>query len=453
VGLVEAATATRAPSTRERVALWKHASWFDRRLHFLGIVAICGLYVLLWGIVSLAPLNLTDLDAFFLPSARIAASGHPFDIYQIRYQTIYPNANGPLSLVPLTAVAALAGHLGWLDNPPLRRMLAMATFSVFSLLLARESLLALDRLRPQPLRGGARRFTYAVLLLSPTLWHSVLFYGHIEQPLMLWLTLWAVRLLASRRAWQAGALLGLALLTRSAAVVFVVPLVLVLVRHRRWADIVRFVGAAGGTVALGLLPFWLADRADLVYSLASFRQLLPVAGGSFWRLAAGTPLLGIAQRWDGAAVLAGVVLVCAVTLLSQPSLDVTSRDLYGLLALCALCFPIFIKTLWPYYFIDSYVLLAIWWLAHARPAGPRWRRWAWWLGLLGPAAVVGCAQLAEASVIRAGNGIWDVPSTLATSAAVVSVAAGTALWLWWGDRRRLRTQEAQKGQEAGQFAI
>src|SRR5260221_14463326 len=99
---------------------------------------------------GLIPINATVLDAFFLPSARIGLEGHPLLDYSLRYAEVYPNANGPLSLLPLTAVAALAQHLGWLDNPPLRRMLVQAVFAVFPLLLVWEALHAIERLLARP---------------------------------------------------------------------------------------------------------------------------------------------------------------------------------------------------------------------------------------------------------------------------------------------------------------
>src|SRR6266550_9028255 len=47
----------------------------------------------------------SDLDNFFLPAVRIVLSGHPLLIYTVRYQGIIANDNGPLGLVPLTAVS------------------------------------------------------------------------------------------------------------------------------------------------------------------------------------------------------------------------------------------------------------------------------------------------------------------------------------------------------------
>ena len=49
----------------------------------------------------------TDLDVFFWPSAEIAVHGHPLLVYTLRAGP-YPNANGPVSLLPLGPVAALA---------------------------------------------------------------------------------------------------------------------------------------------------------------------------------------------------------------------------------------------------------------------------------------------------------------------------------------------------------
>ena len=54
----------------------------------------------------------SDLDNFFLPAVRIVLSGHPLLVYTVRYQGIIANDNGPLGLVPLTAVSAVVSQLG-----------------------------------------------------------------------------------------------------------------------------------------------------------------------------------------------------------------------------------------------------------------------------------------------------------------------------------------------------
>ena len=46
----------------------------------------------------------------------------------------------------------------------------------------------------------------------------------------------------------------------------------------------------------------------------------------------------------------------------------TSRDFYVLLALCGLCFTLFIKTVWPYYLFEPYVFIVAWWIPWLREA-------------------------------------------------------------------------------------
>ena len=91
------------------------------------------------------------------------------------------------------AVAAVASWLGWPGDVRLLRALILAAFSIFTLLMAREAVKAIDRLRVVRLAGRSRVVAYGVFALSPTLLIGVLGYGHVEQPMMLWLVLFAVR--------------------------------------------------------------------------------------------------------------------------------------------------------------------------------------------------------------------------------------------------------------------
>src|SRR5262249_56797883 len=112
-------------------------------------------YLLLWALAGLGPRPPSDLDVFFVPAAHIAAHS-PLLAYSLRvsgYQILYPNANGPLSLVPLTPLVALLERFGWLDNLPVRHTAVFAVFAVFNLLLAREGVVAVERLRRARLRG------------------------------------------------------------------------------------------------------------------------------------------------------------------------------------------------------------------------------------------------------------------------------------------------------------
>lgn len=323
-------------------------------------------YAVAWGIAGwLWTGPLTDLDYFFLPAVRIALSGHPLLVYTVRFQGVIANDNGPLGLVPLTGVAAVASRLGWLEDARLRRMLILAAFSIVSLLLAREAVAAIDRLRGASLGGLSRVLTYGVFVASPTLWLSVLGYGHIEQPLTLWLVLLGVRRLASGRPTAAGISFGLAVLTRSLAALPLIPLGLLLLVRGRWRAVAWLAGSAALTVALGLLPFVLTDPSDTIYSLLTHRANRPPSGGSIWQLVVGTPYEWIPQRADVLFVLGLAVLVSLIVIRARPDLEPSSPDIYGLLALTALTLPLLAKSVWPYYFLDAYLFGAVWWLGQA----------------------------------------------------------------------------------------
>src|SRR3989442_15216424 len=308
-----------------------------------------------------------------MPAVRIARTGHPLLVYTARFQDVIANDNGPLGLVPLTAVAAVVSWLGWLDDERLRRMVIMGAFSIFSLLMAREAIAAIDRLRGAKLAGLARLLAYGVFAASPTLGNAVLGYGHIEQPMTLWLVLLAVRLLASGRSASAGISFGLAILTRSLAALPVIPLGLLLLVRGRWRALVVLGGSAALTIALGLLPFLLADRSDTIYALVTHRSQLPVGGGSFWQLVVGTPYQWLPQRWDVLFVLGLVVLLSLIVIVGRPDLEPSSPDVYALLALTALALPLLAKSVWPYYCLDAYVFGAVWWLGQAEPLALRRR--------------------------------------------------------------------------------
>jgi hypothetical protein len=333
-------------------AVTRAATW-GPGFAYAGVWAIAGW---LWTV----PPN--DLDNFFLPAVRIALGGHPLLIYTVRYWAIIANDNGPLGLVPLTPVVAVASGLGWMDDVGLRRLLILGVFSVFSLLMAREAVAAIDRVRGANLEGPSRVLAYGVFAASPTLWMSVLGYGHIEQPMTLWLILLGVRSLGSGRSAVAGFTFGLAILTRSLAALSLLPLGLLLLVRGRWRSVAWLVGTVAVTVALGVLPFLLADPTDTIYSLVTHRGGLPVGGGNPWQLLVGTPYLWVPQHWDVLFVLGLAIGLSLIVVVARKDLEPSSRDIYGLLALTALTLPLLAKSVWPYYFLDAYVFGAVWWL-------------------------------------------------------------------------------------------
>jgi hypothetical protein len=309
----------------------------------------------------------TDLDYFFLPAVRIALTGHPLMVYAVRFQTVIANDNGPLGLVPLTAVVAVTSRLAGANNERTQRAIILAAFSIFALLMAREAVAAIDRLRGASLTGLPRGLAYATFAASPTLLIAVLGYGHVEQPMTLWLVLFAVRSLASGRFKRAGIIFGLALLTRSLAALPLIPLAVLLMVRGRWRAVAWLVGSAGVIVALGLLPFLMADPTDTIYSLLTHRGSLPVSGGSIWQLVVGTPFQWVPQHADVLFVFGLAVVMSLFVIGARKDLEPSSRDIYGLLALTALALPLLAKSVWPYYFLDAYVFGAIWWLGQPAP--------------------------------------------------------------------------------------
>lgn len=400
-----------------------------RWLRIGSIGLLIALYCGLWNLAARLPLNRTDLDAFFIPAARIALSGHPLDAYSVRYMGNYPYANGPLSLLPLTLASAISSWQGWLSDMELRRVVVLTICAPFVLLMAREAVAAVDQLRARPFTGVGRFVAYAVFALSPEIWHGMLFYGHIEQPIMLWLALAGIRQLTARRPARAGLLLGLALLTRSSATLLVLPLAALLARDHRWRALVRFGSALVGIVGVILLPFLLADGSDVWYSLVSFRGELPIGGGSFWGLTWDTPLASFGQRFDGLSVLLVALLLTGIVLLRRRDLSLASPALYLLLALSSFCFALLIKTLWPYYFLEPFTFLTIWWLGVMPNPASRFRVWfRWGLALLLPSAAVICASLREYGLTVEQTLTEYKPESVVLTIAM-ALAMGTILWL------------------------
>src|ERR1700688_2402363 len=314
-----------------------------RRLGTAGLVV---LYVAAW---ALSPLVVkttpSDLDIYFWPSAETVVNGHPLLIYSAHIRDMYPNANGPLGLVLLVPVAALANTLGWADNLGLRAGLTDLVVALFAVLLAHQTIVRIRRER----RVVEWRLAAACsILLAPALWIGVIDYGHIEQPLELWLVLLAVSCVVSNRSIAGGVALGAAMLARTTAVLYLIPFALLPLATRRAKPAITMIVAAVITVAAGLAPFLIADGPAVGHSLVTYRGGLPIAGGSFWLLARQTPWEGVAQHGDVYLAIAVAVALTAVTVRRRPSTATTATGLLGLLTVVACCFPLFAKTVYPY---------------------------------------------------------------------------------------------------------
>jgi hypothetical protein len=370
------------------------------------------LYVLAWALSPLVVKATTsDLDIYFWPSAETVVGGHPLLIYSAHIRDIYPNANGPLGLVLLVPVAGIANSLGWADNLGLRAGLTDAVVALFAVLLAHETIVLMRRER------GVVEWRLAAacsILLAPALWVGVIDYGHIEQPLELWLALLAVGYVVGNRPVAGGVALGAAMLARTTALLYLIPFALLPLATPRVKPATRMVMAAVVTVAAGLAPFLIADGPAVVHSLVTYRGGLPIAGGSFWLLARQTPWEGLAQHGDVYMAIAVAAALTAVTMRRRPSMATTAAGLLGLLTVVASCFPLFAKTVYPYYLLEPYVFGTAWWLA--RPGSAlNWRASV-------PLLLTADVFLAKAGATLPFNG-WGIAEGVSSTAILAVVAA------------------------------
>lgn len=405
--------ATHAPESEippQSSRLSRRRLWSRRAL--IALAAL--IYEIIWVITAFDKVNPTDLDVFFFPATRIALAGHPLDIYQLRVGLIYPNANGPLGLTPVLLAAWLANLRGWLGDAVMRRALVFAITAPFPLLAGWESARIVERFGGK-LRGLARALPYLPMVFAPELWLSALYYGHVEQVIAVWLTLASLRLLLERHEIISGVLLGLALLARSDVALIILPVMLILLARRQVKTAIWLTVGVVDALMAGLLPFLIADTRDTLFSLFAFRSALPVGGGNIWSLSNSHAFLNFGQRYD--AILAiGVATALTLAILAiRRDLTLTSADLFGILALTTLCFALFIKTLWPYYYQEAALFATVWALARSVP--PLRQRGDSWLARIGEfslawlprLAILTCALVAEYGLEATSYSGWLPP--------------------------------------------
>lgn len=328
------------------------------------LAATLAVYLGAWAGSAYLPLPRTDLEIFFWPAADMGAAGQPLLAYAPRGQAIYPDANGPLSLLPLTGVEWVSKSMGWLADDHLHKAVTLVVFSLFLLLMAGEGVRAIESLRGMRLAQNPRLLAFAVLALAPPAWQSMAGFGHVEQPIEILLLLLAARYTAERRALPAGVALGLAVLARSPALLLSIPLIMALAHGRAWGRPATLVAAAGATVALVMTPFLLVDGTDVLHSLVFYRGALRVGAGSIWSLARGTGLETVAQHLD---LLFAALLAIAVSagLATAPG-GLRGPRLYAAVAAAAAAFALLGKAVWPYYFFEVYAFTAVWALGRPR---------------------------------------------------------------------------------------
>lgn len=399
----------------------------------VGFVALIAVYIAAWVASPLVTNTaMSDLDIFFWPAAQLAVHGHPFQIYALPGLGNYPDANGPLGLVPLIPAAGIANALGLANDLRIRAGLADGIVAICALLMARQGL---HIVRMERGEITWRLATPLVFLAAPALWVGVADFGHIEQPLELLLVLLAVRFTMSRRPYATGICLGLAVLTRSTALLYVLPFLATELANRRVRATVQLGGAAALTAVVGIAPFIAANPGDAVHSLITYRAALRVAGGSLWIAFTHTSFEAFIKAGDTYIVIGLVLAACALVASRRPKVAASPSGLLGLLAVAAMLFPAFAKTSLPYYLMEAYVFAASWWLA--RPGNAwNWRltvplvitatvlmgKWAETIPAIGTPYVAEGITASVLLVIAVGLVVADLLGTRPSSRALVSDA-------------------------------
>jgi len=333
---------------------------------------------------SLTSITGSDLTNFFLKSAADVAHGNPWHMYAIRSSapyTTYPNVDPPLSIVALAPWLWVGRALGVAHTYSAQVTLVSLPFVLLIPLLGSIVVATLQVTAPA-VPPTTRVLAFALIALGPLTWVCVASWGHLEQPMMLCFLVAAVAALHLRREALAGVLAGLALLSGTAALFPLAALVALLVVQRQWRAVALVGGLATLVVVLGLAPFLVVDRRDTVYSLLTWRGSEQIGGNSLWSVfsvnAVARALLrsvaAVLRRLDTPTIIA---LAVATAVLAARRLRVSAYgpEVWAVLAIAALGLPMLAKVMWPYYYLQPFVLLVIYECATSlrRPTG----LWRW----------------------------------------------------------------------------
>lgn len=310
----------------------------------------------------------SDLTNFFFKSANYILQGDLWHIYAARgsgLTSAYPNFNPPLSIFVMAPLLSLA-HMLHAESYGAQITVVSLPFVVLVPVLAFLTVRILRRLYPA-IPETQQFLAFALIALSPLSWQSMTPWYHLEQPLMLCLLLCAVAALQGRHEALAGLLAGLAMLTRTTALMPLVALGVLLLLEREWRGLLRFGGVAALVGVAGMLPFFLVYPTDTIYSLVTWRGGSQIGGNSIWTIFAYSGndgsirhlLNAVAERLDTYSVLL-FILVVAFFAARRKGISAYGTDAWAVIAIACLAVPMLTKTVWPYYYLEPFVPLLIW---------------------------------------------------------------------------------------------
>ncbi len=329
---------------------------------------LIGVTAVVRGTSAIAVAQDSDLTNFFFKSATYILQGDPWHIYAARGSGLtatYPNFNPPLSIFLMAPLLSFARAFHAISYGAQITVVSLP-FVIFVPILAIITIRILRRLYPE-IPETQQFLAFALIALSPLAWQSLTPWYHLEQPLMLCLLLCAVAALQARRERLAGLLAGLALLTRTTALMPLVALGVLLLMEREWRGLLRFGGIAAAVSVVGMLPFFIVYPQDTIYSLVTWRGTSQIGGNSIWSIFAYSGdassirhlLNAVAERLDTYSVLLFIVVV-AFFAVRRHGITAYGPDAWAVIAIACLAVPMLTKTVWPYYYLEPFVPLLIW---------------------------------------------------------------------------------------------
>ncbi|MBF6590137.1 MAG: DUF2029 domain-containing protein [Ktedonobacterales bacterium] len=321
----------------------------------------------------------SDLTTFFFTSAHYVLRGDPFHIYAVNVGG-YPNYNPPLSIFLMAPLLKLAELVGFDKNYGEQITFVALPFVVLVPFLGYLVVRTLRRLYPG-IPEIQLLLAFVLVTLSPLTWQSIATWYHVEQPLMLCFLIGSVLLLRRQRPEWGGLLAGLAVLTRTTALMPLLALGVLLLVGREWRSLPRFALVGAGVVGVVMAPFFLLYPRETTYSLLSWRSGALIGGNTVWAIfgysgdnAVRQLLDAVARRLDMYVVLL-FIAVAAWFAARRLRISAFGSDAWAVMAIAALAVPMLSKTNWPYYYLEPFIFLLIWEFATMHDRLPGVWRW------------------------------------------------------------------------------
>ncbi len=315
-----------------------------------------------------------DLVNFYVPAAGKVLEGHWLDIYQIRsleelqgVSVSFPLTFGPHYAFLLAPFVWLAPRIGLHHFMGIAGSLVLVPVLIFDLLVAHEMKKTILRLRPA-IESSTLLLGYILFLFSPLLWFSSV-RMHNPYTLMLFCALVGLRLVAEERYSLAGAIFGMAILTKVVGIITLIPVVCYLVARRKGKALLKLACAAVLVACVVLGPYALLRGDDLYDSWFRFERSRPLYGITLWKPV--SLLVGddLSKVWANPLTLL-LMLGISLHLIGLKGHELNSIQGFSVLVLCQLVFALMTKWSYPHQYLVPFVFFLIWDLS--RQEAGRW---------------------------------------------------------------------------------